>query len=165
MKANAFTLVEILIVVIIIGILAAIVIPQFSSAAMESQEAMMMENLRVMRTQISIYRAQHDGMAPGYKGANLSEQNFIDQLTKFTDQNGNVDESKSDVFRYGPYLSVIPENPLTKASAVQVIQNADDMPAEPTGGNEIGWIYKAAEIDFRANSVGNDLSGESYYEY
>ncbi|MFP4355633.1 MAG: prepilin-type N-terminal cleavage/methylation domain-containing protein, partial [Phycisphaerae bacterium] len=31
-KQNAFTLVEILIVVIILGILAAIVIPQFTSA-------------------------------------------------------------------------------------------------------------------------------------
>ena len=37
MKVRAFTLVELLIVVIILGILAAIVVPQFSQASSDAQ--------------------------------------------------------------------------------------------------------------------------------
>ena len=54
-----FTLVELLIVVIILGILAAVVIPQFSSASAEAREAAIMTDLAAIRNAIELYYVQH----------------------------------------------------------------------------------------------------------
>ena len=53
--AKGFTLVEILIVVVILGVLAAIVIPQFGDANDEARETALLGNLRIMRQQIELY--------------------------------------------------------------------------------------------------------------
>jgi len=57
MKAKSgFTLVEILIVVVILGILAAIVIPQFTDASTEAKESALKSDLQTMRSQIELYK-------------------------------------------------------------------------------------------------------------
>ena len=66
MKAKSgFTLVEILIVVVILGILAAIVIPQFTSASTEAKESSLVSNLQTIRSQIELYKIQHNDILPG----------------------------------------------------------------------------------------------------
>src|SRR5213592_1976078 len=60
-----FTLVELLIVVIIIAILAAIVVPQFTSATLDAQEAALDANLAAMRSAIELFHAQHPTLYPG----------------------------------------------------------------------------------------------------
>lgn len=61
---KAFTLVEILIVVVILGILAAIVVPQFTNAADEAQVGNVQTQLQTVRNQIELYRAQNSGAVP-----------------------------------------------------------------------------------------------------
>ncbi len=56
---RAFTLVEILIVVVILGILAAIVIPQFSSATTQARASTLAEQLQSLNGQIAIYQARN----------------------------------------------------------------------------------------------------------
>ena len=58
-KNRGFTLVEILIVVVILGILAAIVIPQFSNASEEAAYSRIKTDLQTVRSQIQLYRVQH----------------------------------------------------------------------------------------------------------
>ena len=66
MKAKSgFTLVEILIVVVILGILAAIVIPQFTEASTEAKESRLVSDLQTMRSQIELYKIQHNDELPG----------------------------------------------------------------------------------------------------
>lgn len=57
-RFKGFTLVELLIVIVIIGILAAIVIARFTGATKEAKEAGLKANLSGIRSQIEIYRAR-----------------------------------------------------------------------------------------------------------
>ncbi len=58
-RNSGFTLVEILIVVIILGILAAIVIPQFTNASQDARRNSLMSQLQTVRSQIELYKLQH----------------------------------------------------------------------------------------------------------
>ena len=58
---KAFTLIEILIVVVLLGILAAIVIPQFSDASDEAKIAAQDSDMHTLRGQVQLYRAKEGG--------------------------------------------------------------------------------------------------------
>lgn len=57
--ARAFTLVEILIVVVILGVLSAIVIPSFAVANDEARQATFASNLRIMEDGCAIFLVQN----------------------------------------------------------------------------------------------------------
>jgi len=164
---RGFTLIEILIVVTILAIVATIVIPQFSNASNTARENMLKDELRYLRTQIVVYKAQHHDVAPGYPGGDntqaSSESDFVQQMTKHTDEKGTVSASASDVFKFGPYLAGMPENPLNKLSKVQIVADTDPWPT--ADGNTYGWFYRPFTGDIMANSVGNDQSGQAYSSY
>lgn len=105
-RRRAFTLVEILIVVVILGILAAIVVPQFSNAADDSKESAMKQNLMRMRQQIELYRQEHNGGYP-------TLADFIDQMTLASDQTGATAAVGTAGYPLGPYLPKMPRNPYT----------------------------------------------------
>ena len=125
-----FTLVELLIVVVILGILAAVVIPQFSDSSDSAREAALKSNLGTLRSAIELYKADH-GDYPGLNassggtctggtagtGAAGSEQALIDQLTRYTDPTGASCDLSIGSFVYGPYIKKgIPDNPYTASS-------------------------------------------------
>ncbi len=58
-RRNGFTLIEILIVVVILGILAGIVIGQFQTTTASSRENAAKSSLNVVRSQIELYRYSH----------------------------------------------------------------------------------------------------------
>ena len=106
MKAKSgFTLVEILIVVVILGILAAIVIPQFSDASTEAKYSSLASNLQMLRAQIELYKIQHNDTPP-------TLASFSAQLTGQTDVNGNAGTD------FGPYMRDIPVEPFTNDATV-----------------------------------------------
>ena len=63
-RRGGFTLIEILIVVIILGILAAIVIPQFSSASTQARTTSLQSTAQTLRSQIALYKLQHGDNLP-----------------------------------------------------------------------------------------------------
>src|SRR5437016_11111443 len=86
-RRSAFTLIEILIVVAILGILASIVVPQLAGATESSRENMLKDELRYLRSQIFLFKAQHQDIPPGYPGgdrtASPTEADFVAQLTTY----------------------------------------------------------------------------------
>ena len=57
-RSKAFTLVEILIVVVILGILAAIVVPQFTNATNDAQAGNLKAQLSSLQNQIELFKAR-----------------------------------------------------------------------------------------------------------
>src|SRR5881392_1027324 len=84
---GGFTLVEILIVVIILGILAAIVIPQFTSASQDARKNSLTSQLQTLRSQLELYKLQHLDQLP----TNLiASTPAWDQLVNRTNKDGTT---------------------------------------------------------------------------
>ncbi len=164
---SGFTLIEILIVVVLLGIMAAMVIPKFSNAAAESRENMLLEDLRILKAQVGVYRAQHWDVPPGYADGDTSnaptEADFVAQLTLFTDENGATNAVQTDQFKYGPYMREIPDNPINGLSSVEIIPDGGALPG--VGDDSHGWIYRPEDLTVLNDAAGTDSNGEDYYNY
>ena len=166
-SAGAFTLVEILIVVVLLAILALVILPMVSGSVISARESALAHDLNMLRRYVLIYTAQHLEVAPGYPNGDKTqaptEQAFFEQITMSSDTNGQTAPVGTPGFERGPYLMKIPVNPLNHKSTVQVLGDGDAFPAN--GDDSHGWIYKPATSEVRADSVGSDQSGKRYYDY
>jgi general secretion pathway protein G len=162
----AFAMGEILICVAAIGVLATVVLPQLSSAKEETKQKLLGDELRSLRTQISVFRAQHENVPPGYPRGNPlappTEQAVLDQLMNHTDASCISAKAESARFRYGPYLSHAPVNPVSGLSSFELVGNNQPMP-KPDGNS--GWIYKPQTQEIVPNILGKDESGSAYGSY
>lgn len=145
-RRSAFTLVEILIVVVILAILAAAVIPQFTDSTTDANNSTTVFNLSALRSQIALYKAQHSGTNPTLAG-------LVTQLTTKTTQSGGANGT------LGPYLQAIPGNPSTPANGnneIVAVATAGTAPAAVIAGNK-GWLYDATTGNIYANDTANIL--------
>ncbi|MGD8254158.1 MAG: type II secretion system protein [Syntrophobacterales bacterium] len=161
---KGFTLIEMLVVVIILGILAMIIVPQISVSTDDARLNTLQTNLNSIRSAIEVYAAQHANRYPGtYSEADgttavaddaAAKQALLAQLTQFTDVNGMVNGTKTATFKYGPYLKTgtLPLNPFNDSGDVVVDFDQADITAarNPSGGAE-GWQYFAPIGVFFAN--------------
>jgi len=163
---HGFTLVEILIVVIILGILGALIIPQFSNAARTSRENVLREDLRFMRSQIQVYQAQHNGVAPGYPGGDTSQsptaEAFVDQMANYTSMGGEVSTTSDATHKLGQYISRMPENPINSLDTVQIVTGGS-FPEQADDSH--GWVYEPATLRFASDAIGSDSEGRAYFSY
>jgi prepilin-type N-terminal cleavage/methylation domain-containing protein len=170
---NGFTLVELMIVVVILGILATVVIPQFSNASQMTRQNTLREDLQNLRTQIALFKAQHREIAPGYTpltSGSPTEANFVSQMTQFSAEDCTCSASNGGAFQFGPYLLRVPDNPVAGETGVFIIADGQPMPDPSTlpitGGQEpYGWIYKPQSQQIMANLAGNDLNGVPFASY
>lgn len=163
---QAFTLVEILIVVVILGILAAVVMPLASGSVVSSQESSLGIDLQLLKRFVLIYKVHHLEMAPGYPegpGSAPTEQAFVNQATLSSNDNGQTAAIGTAGYKRGPYMQMIPRNPMNKLKTIQMLGDGESFPAN--GDNSHGWVYKASTGEIRADSTGTDYNGVRYYDY
>jgi prepilin-type N-terminal cleavage/methylation domain-containing protein len=156
---RGFTLIEVLIVVVILGILAATVLPQFASSTANAKESSLRADLSQIRAQIQLYKFQHDGNLPGGTATNV-----INQLTMATDINGNTAAVGTAGYPYGPYLmGQLPTNPyaggngLMVSAAALTASNVDTTQMQGTA--KVGWIYSTLTGQVMSNTTGNTADG------
>src|SRR4028119_1013688 len=121
-SSKGFTLVEILIVVIIPGILAAIVIPQFTNASQDARKSSLTSQLQTIRSQVELYKLQHlDELPPSLETAN-SATPWAEMTIKTNEDHQDAATAPADKpARFGPYLQAPPANPLNGFTAVHVV--------------------------------------------
>jgi prepilin-type N-terminal cleavage/methylation domain-containing protein len=129
-KQPGFTLIEVLIVVLIMSVLAAVILPQFMQSTVDAKASSLKFNLHTLRAQLELYRNHHEGKMPS---ATLVE------LTKKTDANGTVGVGVG--FNFGPYMDKVPANAFTGSSTVTSISSSPATVADVTSSG--GWLYNA----------------------
>jgi general secretion pathway protein G len=151
MKARSgFTLVEILIVVVILGILAAVVIPQFTEASGEAKLSSLATDLQMMRAQIELYKIQHNDNLPGVAaGTHTGGAGLVNALIGGTDIFGEVGTD------YGPYMQKIPTNQFVDSNVIGT-GNADP-PAVSNDGTQ-GWYFNTTNGKLWATSHADHLA-------
>ena len=158
---GGFTLVEILIVVVILGILAAIVVPQFTEASGEAKESRLLSDLQSCRSQIELYKMQHTGLLPSAAAAG-----FVVAMTGYTNTDGTAPVAQTPAPGvYGPYLQKMPSNPFATAGNGQVVVNVAAPPAAAIA--DTGWFFNTNTGEFGAASSFTDSSGatDNHFEW
>jgi len=151
---SGFTLVEILIVVIILGILAAIVIPQFTNASQDARKSSLVSQLQTLRSQIQLFRLQHNENLPNLIGGDDTAVPPV--VTNWDPFTGTSADLSGKIF--GPYMQAPPKNPLNNLGAVT---DGNNPTAAATG--ICGFVY-----DYNANTGtgriwGTDTNGTAIY--
>ncbi len=137
---RGFTLVEILIVVVLLGILSALVIPQLASAGNETVKTHLARNLQAINTQIELYRARHAGQLP--------TDDPLDPLGE------GLAKSGWGVLVSENYLREEPRNAYAATALLVAGTRAEAVVAMPADG--VGWMYEVTEGDLRIHPAGYD---------
>jgi prepilin-type N-terminal cleavage/methylation domain-containing protein len=175
--ARGFTLIELLIVVIILAILAAIAIPQFTASTSDAQAAALDSNLAAVRGALEQYKVQHTGNV--YPGANTatgatcaagttvtaaagSKEAMLAQLQYYTNASGQACTAPNDTYKYGPYLRQgLPSEPINNKPDVLVTTTGAPIVVADTATG--GWAYDAKSGQFVMNSKAKDAGGVKTY--
>ena len=141
-RKRGFSLLELVIVVVIIGIIAAIAIPRMSRGTAGALDSALKQDLAVLRNAIELFSAEHDGSFP-------TLAKITNQLTLYSDSTITSDPvaARDKDHPFGPYLREVPKLPVGSAN-----KGKDTFTSQlPVGTGDGGWYYNEATGEIRAN--------------
>ncbi len=159
--AAAFSLIELVIVVVIIAIIGAIAIPKMSRGSVGAGDSALTQDLGVMRSAVDLYNAEHPGAQ--LTGA-LTQTVLVNSLTEYSDVNGNVSATKTAACIYGPYLrgSALPALPVATNKGFTAITNT--APAASATAS-CGWYWDGSTFWANDPNGDTDATGKQYNQY
>ncbi len=110
-KERGFTLVELLVVVIIIAILAAIAIPKFTNASLRSKESSLKGELKMLRDGVELYKND----IGGYPAA-ITDLSATTAPTNYYNSVSSALTSITSGTWKGPYVSNVDNDPISNTS-------------------------------------------------
>ncbi len=142
-NTRGFTLVEILIVVIILGILAAIVIPQFTNASNDARNNSVASTLQTLRGQVELFKIQHGDTPPAQTALISVMQGQTNTTNTTTVVAGGA---------FGPYVQSFPTNPVNGSTGVST-----------AAGTNVGWVYSVSGGLYTISAVNTAGTGVLSY--
>lgn len=155
-----------MIVVSILGILAAIVLPHFQDHVGQARRAAVKDMLQTIRGQIELYKLEHNRLAPGYVNTTQATLTMLQYQfigTSAVTGMATISKVPAGSFLYGPYLDKMPRNPFNDLPTIKYVASATAF--ADAADNSSGWLYKKETAEFRLNKTGNDPDGVAYINY
>lgn len=136
-RFKAFTLVELLIVIVILAVLAAIVIPKFADSSTRSKESSLKANLKQVRNAVELFKTD----TSAYPAA-LADLAGTSAPTSGKDATGTTKAITASDFR-GPYLSAVPSDPVSGSALTYSVASGTvgKVSASATGTDTAGIAY------------------------
>lgn len=106
-NSKGFTLVELLVVIVVLAVLAAIVLPKFMDSSKRSKESALKSDLKLLRNAIDLFRAD-TGLYP----AQLSDLAASEKPANGLNTDGTTGTINAGDW-HGPYLQEVPLDPIT----------------------------------------------------
>ena len=144
-QSQGFTLIEVMIVVVTLGILAVLVVPQLANATEEATRTSIRGQLQMIDTQVELYKSEHDGDLP---------------TANPTDPMGDAGTNSGwGVMVSGSYLKEEPVNAYTGRTAIIAGTLQDARDAQQTSA--LGWHYQVVGIRLDVFAMGYDPDADS----
>jgi len=132
-KAAGFTLVELLVVIVVLAVLAAIVLPKFMDSGQRSKEAALKSDLKLLRNAVTLYKTD-TGLYP------TSLADLAAATAPAQGNNGTADVALTAANWHGPYLQAVA--------------------TDPVSGNAFTYTKTAGTVV--SSAAGNGLDGTAY---
>jgi general secretion pathway protein G len=175
-KEKGFSLVELVIVVVILGIIAAIAIPRISSGSKNAGQSALKANLATLRNCIDWYYGEHNATYPGINaaggiyGAADTPEAFSNQLTMYSNAAGAVSPDKSTDYPFGPYIRnnfpKLPVGSMAGDAAIKIVSKVGPLVSADADAST-GWVFNPTTGEIVANlpdtETGSD--GVSFIDY
>jgi type II secretory pathway pseudopilin PulG len=120
--------VEAVIIASVLSVVTMTVIPKFIVASPESKTSDLIDGLQEMRSQLDLYRAQHENSLPPVD----SFESFKTAMT-------------TKIGQCGPYVEKVPVNPFNNLNTIR-------FDGEPAGVGKAGWRFDTKTGLFQADN-------------
>lgn len=138
-RRSAFTLVELVVVIMILGILAGVAAPKLLNTSSQATENGLRQTLAVVRDAIELYAAQNSGSLPPCTATGADFRTALE-----------------------PYLrGEFPTCPYGKTDQDVTPTSG----ATTTADNATGWMFNTTDGTFICNSTDTDQGGDAYSSY
>ena len=131
-RTNGFTLVELLIVILILGVIVGIILPLFSDSSDRAKISSSLATLQTLRQQLSLAKIEHNEYYPDLGSGGDGWNIMIKKTRPSSSTTGSYtlgDGSSTDV---GPYIRKTPKNPFEESSTINSV-------GSPAAG--VGFLY------------------------